>query len=184
MEERRRLETESAPFVGGYWRVVKVDLEDSTEFKNEDLFETCEEAEACCEESQKKWKEYGWDNREHLSMEYQVRFVTFEEGAEGKRQKLEKWHSYVRTTFLYPVVPTTFKSCCQKLVADMQQRVEKHSKNDINKTRHDGKCLYSPWQTYGGAKLWAYMQLESGSPKVFFGVYLQRTHCLKVSISG
>ena len=116
MEERRRLETEFVPFVGGYWRVVKVDLEDGTEFKNEDLFETREEAETNCEECQKKWKEHAWDNREYLSMEYQVRFVTFEEVAEEKRQKLEKWHSYVRATFLNPVVPATFKSCCQRLV--------------------------------------------------------------------
>ena len=172
MEERRKIEAESA-FIGGYWRVVKVDLEDGTEFKNEDLFETREEAETSCEECQKKWKEHAWNNREYLSMEYQVRFVTFEEVAEEKRQKLEKWHSYVRTTFLNPVVPATFKTCCQRLVADMQQRVEKQSKSDISKMRHDGKRLYSPWQTYGGgAKLWAYMQLEPGCQKVsYWGMF-------------
>ena len=39
--------------------------------------------------------------------------------------------------------------------------------------RHDGKHLFSPWQTYGGgAKLWAYTQLESGSPKVsYWGMF-------------
>ena len=132
--------------VVGYWRVVKVDLEDGTEFKNEDLFETREEAETGCEECQKKWKEHAWDDREYLSMEYQVRFVTFEEVAEEKRQMLEEWHSYVRTTYLDPVVPAIFKTCCQRLVTDMQQRVEKQSKSDISKMRHDGnetleKCM-------------------------------------------
>ena len=110
-------------------------------------------------------------------MEYQVRFVTFEEVAEEKRQKMEKWHSYVRTTFLNPVVPTTFKTCCQRLVVDMQQRVEKQSKRDISRLRHDGKRLYSPWQTYGGgAKIWAYMQLEPGCQKVsYWGMFAKDT---------
>ena len=157
----------------GYWRVVKVDLEDGTEFKNEELFESREEADASCEKCQQKWKEHAWDNREYLSMEYQVRFVSMEKVAEEKRQKLDKWHNYVRKTFVDPIVPATFTSCCQKLLTDMHQKVEKLSKSDISKMRHDGKQLYSPWQTYGGgAKLWAYIQLESGSQKVsFWGMF-------------
>lgn len=173
MEERRRHEEESAPITGGYWRVVKVDLEDGTEFKNDDLFETREEAEASREECQKKWKDHAWDYREYLSMEYQLRFVNFEEVAEDKRQKLEKWHTYLRTTFLDPLDPATFKSCCQMLVVDMLQRVEKLSASDLSKMRHDGKQLYSPWQSYGGgAKIWAYMQPEPSSPKVsYWGMF-------------
>lgn len=157
----------------GYWRVVKVDLEDGTEFKNEELFESREEADASCEKRQQEWKEHAWDNREYLSMEYQVRFVSMEEVAEEKRQRLEKWHNYVRKTFVEPIVPTTFKSCCQKLVSTMQQKVDKLSKKDISKMRHDRKHLYSPWLTYGGgAKLWAYIQFESGNQKVsLWGMY-------------
>ena len=165
--------TASAQSNAGYWRVVKVDLEDGTEFKNEELFESREEADASCEKCQQEWKEHAWDSREYLSMEYQVRFVFMEEVAEEKRQKLEKWHNYVRKTFVDPIVPATFTSCCQKLLTDMHQKVDKLSKSDISKMRHDGKQLYSPWQTYGGgAKLWAYIQLESGSQKVsLWGMY-------------
>lgn len=57
----------------------------------------------------------------------------------------------------------------------MQQRVEKLSKDEVSKMRHDGKQLFSPWQEYGGdAKLWAYMQLESGSAKVsYWGMFVK-----------
>ena len=115
--------TASAQSNAGYWRVVKVDLEDGTEFKNEELFESREEADSSCEKCQQEWKEHAWDNREYLSMEYQVRFVSVEEVAEEKRQKLEKWHNYVRKTFVDPIVPATFTSCCQKLLTDMHQKV-------------------------------------------------------------
>lgn len=159
--------TASAQSNAGYWRVVKVDLEDGTEFKNEELFESREEADSSCEKCQQEWKEHAWDNREYLSMEYQVRFVSVEEVAEEKRQKLEKWHNYVRKTFVDPIVSATFTSCCQKLLTDMHQKVDKLSKSDISKMRHDGKQLYSPWQTYGGsATLWSYIQFESCSQKV------------------
>lgn len=73
----------------GYWRVVKVDLEEGTEFENEELFETRGEADASCEMCQKKWKEHAWDYREYLSMKYQVRFVPIEAVVEDKCQKLE-----------------------------------------------------------------------------------------------
>jgi hypothetical protein len=127
--------TASAQSNAGYWRVVKVDLEDGTEFKNEELFESREEADASCEKCQQEWKEHAWDNREYLSMEYQVRFVSMEEVAEEKRQKLDKWHNYVRKTFIDPIVPASFTSCCQKLLTDMLQKVDKLSKSDISKMR-------------------------------------------------
>ena len=167
--------TASAQSNAGYWRVVKVDLEDGTEFKNEELFESREEADSSCEKCQQEWKEHAWDNREYLSMEYQVRFVSMEEIAEEKRQKLEKWHNYVRETFIDPIVPETFTLCCKKLVADMQQKVNKLSISEIGKMQHDGKQLYSPWQTYGGgAKLWSYMQFESDSQKVsYWGMFVK-----------
>ena len=174
MKERQILEEkDSSLFIKGYWRVVKVDLEDGTEFENEELFETREEAEASCEKCQQKWKEHAWDSREYLSMEYQVRLVSMEEAAEEKRQELEKWHNYVGKTFVYPIDPATFTLCCEKLVAEMQQKVNKLSKSKICKMQHDGKRLFSPWQTYGGGvKLWSYLEFESGSQKVsFWGMF-------------
>ena len=164
----------------GFWRVVTLDLENSTESKGDNLYETREEAEARCKELDSNLKENAWDIREYESVQFLARFFTFEEVAEEKRQMLEEWHSYVRTTYLDPVVPAIFKSCCQRLVVDMQHRVKKQLKKDISIMRHDGKCLYSPWQAYGGdAKLWAYMQLELGSLKVsYWGMFT------KDSLSG
>lgn len=151
----------------GYWRVVKVDLEDGTEFKNDELFATREEADASCEKCQKEWAKNAWDSREYASMEYQVRFVSAEEVAEEKRQELEKWRSFVREAYFKPLVPETFSLCCQKLVTALQRKVKKLSEGEISEMRQDEHRLFSPWQTYGGgAKLWCYLQLESGSQKV------------------
>ena len=163
----------------GFWRVVTLDLENSTESKGDNLYETREEAEARCKELDSNLKENAWDIREYESVQFLARFFTFEEVAEEKRQMLEEWHSYVRTTYLDPVVPAIFKYCCQKLVVDMQQRVEKQSKSDLSEMRHDGKRLYSPWQTYGcDAKLWAYLQLEPGSPQVsYWGMFTKDSLC-------
>ena len=165
------------PAIAGYWRIVVVDVENRTETKGDDLFETLEEAETSCKERWKNWEEQAWDFREYRSIEYKVRFFTFEELAEEKRQMLEEWHSYVRTTYLDPVVPATFKVCCQRLVVDMRHRVEKQSKNDISKMRDEGTRLYSPWQTYGcDAKLWAYMQLEPEGLEVsYWGMFTKNS---------
>lgn len=166
-----------ASSVGGYWRVIKLDREDGEEYKDDEFFTTLEEAEANCKACQLQWREDADDIREYSSMEYQVRFVTLADVAEEKRQKLEKWHSFVREAYLDPIVPAKFKSCCQRLVADMLQRIERPSKEDLSEMRHDGKALFSPWQAYGGcAKLWAYMQLEPGSTKVsYWGMLTQRS---------
>ena len=161
----------------GFWRVVTVDLENGTESKGDNLYETREEAETRCKELDSNLKKNAWDIREYESVQFLARFFTFEEVVEEKHQKLEKWHSYVRTTYLDPVVSAAFRFCCQRLVADMQHRVEKQSNNDINKMRHEGKRLYSPWQTYGcDAKLWAYMQLEpEGSEVSYWGMFTKNS---------
>jgi len=161
----------------GYWRVVKVDLEDGEEYKDDKLFGTSEEAMAYCDARQRKWEKDADDIWEYRSMEYQVRFVTQEELAEEKRQKLEEWHTFLRKTYLDPLVPATFKSCCQRLVLEMLKKVERQTEKELSNMRHDGKSLYSPWQAYGGtAKLWTYMQLESGSSAVsYWGMFTQRS---------
>ena len=166
-ETRRNGKTVSTPKVDGYWRVVKVDLENGNEYKNDELYESREEAEVDREKCQRKWKEHAWDDREYCTMEYQLRFMSLEEVAEEKRRKLEAWRSYLRKAYLDPIEPATFTACCAKLMIDMQKRVRKLSADDISMMRQDEKELYSPWQAYGGrAKLWACTHFEPGNQEV------------------
>ena len=163
--------------VVGYWRVVQVDLEYKKEFNNKELFATREEAEANCKECQLEWKKRACDYREYDSIEYQVRFFTLEELAEEKRQKLAEWHTYIRTTYLDPIVPEKFKLCCQKVVTDMLQKVEKLSESELSRLRREDIQYYCPWQSYGiEAKIWAYMRLEPNSQKVsFWGMFVKNS---------
>ena len=176
MEDNKGTTTDKAIAAkSGYWRVVKVDLEDGTEYKNDKLFRSREEAEESREKCQRKWQQDAWDSREYRTMEYQLRFVTKEEVDEEERQEEEAWQNYLRDTYYAPIVPAKFRECCQNLIADMQQRIEKHSEEDIEKLRHDKKDVYSPWQEYGdGAKLWAYLHLEPQSQKVtYMGMFVK-----------
>lgn len=163
------------PTADGYWRVVKVDLEDGTEFKDENLFETRVDAEDYRKECQRKWQENAWDEEEYNSMDYQLRFVTQEEATEEKRKKRKEWQAYVRTSFYDPMVEDTFITCCQKNVADMKRRVENVSEKEISNMRHNEKQMYSSWQTYGGgAKVLTYMQPEPDCQEVsYWGMFLK-----------
>ena len=164
---RRKYTTETTPKANGYWRVVKVDLENGREYKRDELFESYEEAEADCKKCQQEWQEQAWDNREYSSMEYQLRYLTAEQVAAEKKRELEAWRSYLRKSYLDPMEPATFTACCIKLMADMQNRVKRQSASDISKMRHDQKDLFGPWQGYGGrAKLWACTHFEPGSQEV------------------
>ena len=99
----------------GYWCVVKVDLEDVKEFKNDELFETREEADASCEKCQQKWKEHAWDNREYLSMEYQVRFVSIEESL---RKNVKNWKSGINM-FVRPLWTRLFQQHSRLVARDL-----------------------------------------------------------------
>lgn len=111
------------------------------------------------------------------------RLVTFEEVSEEKRQKQGKWYTLVRTLFYTPLIPEKFAACCQSVVTAMQHKMENTPRSETSRSRHDWKCIWSPWQSYGGrVQLWGYLQLESGCQKAsFWGMFAKGSICGSIS---
>lgn len=177
MENKNPDRNELQSPVNGYWRVIEVNLDWNNENAEKELYETREEAEAICKEKQDEWEKRAWDYREYESLEYQVRFISLEELAEEERQKLEHWHSYLRTSYLDPIEASTFSGYCQTIISNMLQKLNKLSSSDIQRLRDEEISLYCPWQAYSAfAKIWAYMQLGPESQEVsFWGMFVQNS---------
>ena len=164
----------------GYWRVAQVNLDYDMEFNSvvnkEELFEKREDAEARLKEYQEEQERMS-ELRDYIYTDYQLRFVSNKRLEAEKRQKLEKWHEYLRTSYLDPLKPEVFSSCCQKLITSMKEKLDKLSVSDIDRIQNEVGQYFCPWQSYAvKAKIWSYVRFEEDSEKVsYWGVFVQET---------